>query len=226
MNWIDTGYLLFKNKYNENSVIAEIFTKNHGKCSGIIFGATSKKIKNYLQIGNKLHLEHTYKNQGRIGYFKVEIEKVQTPKYFDDQKKLLCIASAMNLVKLLTAESQENLKIFKLIDNFFLFLDDKNWLKNYIFWELELLKLIGYDLELKNIVNEEIIDDKVTYFVKSNTEKKIVPNFMIDLNDSELDNVILLKGLTLVGDYLEKSILKPNNIHYPSSRFDLLNNIK
>ena len=226
MNWIDTGYLLFKNKYNENSVIAEIFTKNHGKCSGIIFGATSKKIKNYLQIGNKLHLEHTYKNQGRIGYFKVEIEKVQTPKYFDDQKKLLCIASAMNLVKLLTAESQENLKIFKLIDNFFLFLDDKNWLKNYIFWELELLKLIGYDLELKNIVNEEIIDDKVTYFVKSNTEKKIVPNFMIDLNDSELDNVILLKGLTLVGDYLEKIILKPNNIHYPSSRFDLLNNIK
>ena len=54
MNWDDTGFLLSKNRYNENSLIAEIFTKNHGKVSGIIFGGTSKKIKNYLQIGNKI----------------------------------------------------------------------------------------------------------------------------------------------------------------------------
>ena len=61
MNWIDTGFLLSKNRYNENSIIAEIYTENHGKCSGIIFGATSQKIKNYLQLGNKLHINHTYK---------------------------------------------------------------------------------------------------------------------------------------------------------------------
>ena len=46
MNWIDSGFLLSKNSYNENSIIAEIYTENHGKCSGIIFGASSKKIKN------------------------------------------------------------------------------------------------------------------------------------------------------------------------------------
>ena len=43
MNWIDQGYLISKNTYNENSLIAEFFTKDHGKCSGIIFGGTSKK---------------------------------------------------------------------------------------------------------------------------------------------------------------------------------------
>ena len=43
-----------------NSIIAEIFTKNHGKTSGIIFGASSKKIKNFLQLGNKLHINYTY----------------------------------------------------------------------------------------------------------------------------------------------------------------------
>ena len=70
MNWNDSGYLLSKNKYNENSIIVEIFTKNHGKYSGIIFGASSKKIKSYLEIGNKLHINYTSKNHGRIGYFK------------------------------------------------------------------------------------------------------------------------------------------------------------
>ena len=84
MNWIDTGFLLSKNRYNENSIIAEIYTKNHGKCSGIIFGATSKKIKNYLQIGNKLHINYTYKIEGKIGYFKVEILEALTPLYFDN----------------------------------------------------------------------------------------------------------------------------------------------
>ena len=38
MNWQDKGYLLSKNKYNENSVISEFYTENHGKISGIIFG--------------------------------------------------------------------------------------------------------------------------------------------------------------------------------------------
>ena len=47
MNWNDVGFLISKNRYNENSIIAEVFTENHGKISGIIFGGTSKKIKNY-----------------------------------------------------------------------------------------------------------------------------------------------------------------------------------
>jgi len=57
MIWDDIGFLLNKNRYNENSLISEIYTKNFGKVSGIIFGGTSKKIKNYLQIGNKLYVK-------------------------------------------------------------------------------------------------------------------------------------------------------------------------
>ena len=226
MNWNDPGFLLSKNKYNENSIIAEIFTEHYGKCSGIIFGATSKKIKNYLQIGNMLHINHTYKNDGKIGYFKVEILKALSPLYFDNKKKLMCLSSAMNLIKLLTVESQENSKIFKLINDFFVILANKNWVKEYIFWELKLLKLVGYDLELNKIVNKEIINNKTTYYVQSSTEKKIVPNFLVDLDYDEFDNNNLLKGLNLVGDYLEKNILIPNNLNYPNQRLDFIKILK
>ena len=44
MNWSDEGFLINKTRYNENSLIAELFTKDKGKMSGIIFGGTSKKI--------------------------------------------------------------------------------------------------------------------------------------------------------------------------------------
>ena len=120
MNWIDEGFLIGKNRYSENSLIAELYTKDHGKTSGIIFGGTSKKIKNYLQIGNKLHINYNSKNDNRIGYFKIEILNAYSPLYFDHKQKLSCITSATNLIKILTADSQANNKVYFIIQNLFL----------------------------------------------------------------------------------------------------------
>ncbi|AAZ21858.1 DNA repair protein RecO [Candidatus Pelagibacter ubique] len=226
MNWDDSAYLVSKNRYSENSIIAEVFTENHGKISGIIFGGTSKKIKNYLQIGNKIYVNYNSKSVTRIGYFKIEILKALTPLYFDQNQKLSCITSAMHLIKLLTAEAQSNKEIFKLIDKFFEILNSENWIQKYIFWELELLKLLGYDLELKTMAEKEIVDSEVNYYVKSSTEKKSIPNFLIDENNMDVNLKNLLKGLKLVSDYLEKSILKPNNLNLPTSRTHFINLLK
>ena len=226
MNWIDEGFLISKNRYSENSLIAEIFTKDRGKISGIIFGGTSKKIKNYLQIGNRLHINYSSKSENRIGYFKVEILNAYSPLYFDHKQKLSCITSATNLVKILTADSQSNIKVYQLIENFFFILDSKDWLKKYIFWELDLLKILGYDLELKNIVEKDIVENKTIYYASSSNEKKYVPNFLIE-KELEVDDVkTLLTGLKLVGDYLDKTILKPNNLNYPNSRLLFINSLK
>ena len=226
MNWIDEGFLISKNRYNENSLITELYTKNKGKVSGIIFGGTSKKIKNYLQIGNRLHINYNSKNDNRIGYFKVEIIDAYSPLYFDHKQKLSCITSAINLVKILTADSQANIKVYKVINDLFLILKSDEWLKKYIFWELELLKILGYDLELENLVEKDMIDDKVIYYAKSSTEKKYVPNFLVEKDLESIDKKTLLNGLKLVGDYLDKTILKPNNINYPNSRLLFINSLK
>jgi DNA repair protein RecO (recombination protein O) len=180
MNWIDEGFLISKNRYSENSLIAEIFTKDRGKISGIIFGGTSKKIKNYLQIGNRLHINYSSKSENRIGYFKVEILNAYSPLYFDHKQKLSCITSATNLIKILTADSQSNIKVYQLIENLFFILDSKDWLRKYIFWELDLLKVLGYDLELESLVEKDTIENKTVYYASSSTEKKYVPNFLID----------------------------------------------
>ena len=226
MNWIDEGFLISKNRYSENSLIAEIYTKDRGKISGIIFGGTSKKIKNYLQIGNRLHVNYSSKSDNRIGYFKVEILNAYSPLYFDHKQKLSCITSATNLIKILTVDSQSNIKVYQIIENLFLILSDKDWLKKYIFWELDLLKVLGYDLELKNLVEKDIVDNKTIYFATSSTEKKYVPNFLIEKDIEVNDLKTLLNGLKLVGDYLDKTILKPNNINYPNSRLLFINSLK
>ena len=226
MNWIDQGFLVSKSRYSENSIIAELYTLDRGKVSGIIFGGTSKKIKNYLQVGNKLHVNYNSKNDNRMGYFKIEILNAYSPFYFDHKQKLSCITSAMNLIKILTAEAQANKKVYSLIEDLFSLLNEQNWLKKYIFWELELLKLLGYDLELENLVEKNLEDNKTVYFATSYTEKKYVPNFLIEKDLEVTDINILLSGLKLVGDYLDKTILKPNNLNYPNSRVIFLNSLK
>jgi len=226
MNWTDQSFLLSKNRYSENSIIAELYTENRGKVSGIIFGGTSKKIKNYLQIGNKLHVNYNSKNDNRMGYLKIEILNAYSPLYFDHKQKLSCITSAMNLVKILTAERQTNNNVFLLIENLYKLLSHKDWLKEYIFWELDLLKLLGYDLELENLVEKNLEDSKTVYFANSQNEKKYVPNFLIEKNLVVSDINILLSGLKLVGDFLDKTILKPNNINHPNSRIIFINSLK
>ncbi len=226
MIWDDVGFLLSKNRYNENSLIAEIYTKNHGKVSGIIFGGTSKKIKNYLQIGNNLYVNFNSKSENRIGYFKIEILQALSPYYFDDHGKLSCISSAMHLVKILTAELQKNETIYELIIDFYTLLKKDDWIKNYIYWELELFKILGYDLEFKNLVEKKIIQDQIEYVTKSTSEKKIIPKFLVDKEYNVIDKSMLLSGLKLVGDYLDKTILKPNNLSQPISRLQFINTLK
>ena len=183
-------------------------------------------MKNYLQIGNMFHINYNSKNENKLGYLNVEIIKILTPLFFEDRKKLSCILSSMSLIKLLTVENQSNIEIFNLIEDFYNFLENNNWINRLIFWELKLLKLIGYDLELKNIVKEELIDNNKFYFVIKNNEKKYIPNFLVEKDIEVTDLNQIFNGLNLISDYLDKSILKPNNISHPKSRIEFMNVIK
>ena len=66
MIWEDECYLLSKKKFRENANIINVFTSKKGKVSGIVYGGNSRKIRNYLQISNKIFISHTSKNQNRI----------------------------------------------------------------------------------------------------------------------------------------------------------------
>ena len=224
MNWQCRGYLLSKIKYNENSIISEFYTENHGKVSGIIFGGTSKKIKNYLFEGNKLHINYSSKSQTKIGSLKVEIDKFYTPYYLEDKKKLLCIIYAMNLIKLLTVENEKNIEIFQLIEEFFKILTNKNWLSQFIIWELKFYKLIGYDINFKEYVDEIINNNTVSYIMKNS--KKLIPNFLVEKKIDDINDKDNLLAFSIVGDYLDKTIIKSNNLNFPRTRTDFYNSLK
>ena len=224
MNWQDKGYLLSLNKYNENSSIAEFYTENNGKIVGVIFGSTSKKIKSYLLIGNKFHINSKLREDGRLGYLKVEIDEIKTPVYLENKKKLFCIIYCMNLIKILTVENENNVEIYNLLEKLFKIIELDNWLVEFLYLELNILKSIGYDINFKDYVVDKSINGQTKYIVDSS--QKIIPNFLIDKNISPENLNDIYSGFSIVGDFLDKTIIKPNNKNYPSSRNDFVNLLK
>ena len=221
MKFEDKGYLISKNKYNENSVIAEFFTENYGKVSGLIFGATSNKVKNFLLIGNKFNLQYSSKSNNKIGYFKIEIERIYTPFFLDNKIKLNCIIYSLNLIKILTVENQSNTKLYKQFEKLFNLFTFKDWIKQFIFWELEVIKLVGYDINFNDYINVSNITEDQSYVTTIDGSKEI-PSFLLRNESKILNSEELKNGLKIVGDFLNKSVLVPNNINYPLSRNEFI----
>lgn len=223
MNWQDEGFLLSKIKFRENANIVNIFTKIRGKISGIVYGGNSRKIRNFLQISNKLFVVHSSKSENRLGYFKMELVEAISPKYFNDKKKTTALLSLSSILNLLLPESQPYKNLYsllsKLLDNF----DKDNWLIHYIYWELSLLKELGFDpyLEQFNLDN----DDHSKYKqVEIDSMKYQVPNFLLAEKEiNTLENKEALMALSFTRSILTNKFFFPNNLSFPKSRLILEN---
>ena len=175
MYWKDEGYLLAKNNFNENSIIIETFTLEHGKYIGIVYGGSSRKQKRNFQIGNKILLNWKSKNENRTGYFNVELIKAISPLFFDDKKKTVCILAATSILRILLPERQINKKIYNSFENMISALQYDNWINLYINWELNLIKELGFGEDLK-INHKNDIKKALNFNRNLLMENFIVPN--------------------------------------------------
>ena len=191
MYWKDEGYLLSKHNLDENSIIIETFTLDHGKYTGIVYGGSSKKQKRNFQVGNKILLNWKSKNQNRSGYFNVELIKPISPFFFDDKKRSVCILSATSILKMLLPERQTNKKIYISFENMLKNLSSDNWIKLYINWELSLIKELGF--ETSNKINHNDDTKKALAFNRNLLmENFIIPNRLkFPLFRSVLENYFL-----------------------------------
>ena len=223
MNWQDECYLLSKKKFRENANIINVFSQSKGKVSGIVYGGNSRKIRNYLQLSNKLFIVHNSKNENKIGYFKTELIKPVSPLYFNDKKKTSALISLCSILNILLPESQPNKNIFDSFEQLLNSLNLENWIILYIFFELNLIKYLGYDPNLekfKNFKKEKSGIQKV----KIDTFLYDVPEYLIskDLPD-KLSNNLIKKSLYFTRNIILNRFFLPNNLNFPQSRILLEN---
>ena len=195
MNWEDECYLLSKRKFRENASILNVFSKKKGKISGIVYGGNSRKIRNYLQLSNKLFIVNNSKNENKLGYFKTELIKPISPLYFDDKKRTSALTSLCSILNILLPEAQPNKEIYQSYEDFIRSINLENWIILYIFFELSLLKNLGYDPDLIKFKtnNPDTLSFKKIKIDNFNYE---IPEFLINKSiPKNIDNFLIKKSL-------------------------------
>ncbi len=223
MNWEDECYLLSKRKFRENANIISVFTPNKGKVSGIVYGGNSRKIRNYLQISNKLFVLNNSKSDNKIGYFKTELIKAISPIYFNDKERTSAIISLCSLLNSLLPESQPYKSIYNSFDKFIDALKLENWIVLYILFEINLIKELGYDTNLSTFNKPT---DDIIGFKKIKIDGYIyeVPNFLIkQAIPKKISKFLIKKSLIFTKNVFLNKFFIPNNLLFPKSRIILEN---
>ncbi len=222
MIWEDECYLLSKNKFRENANIINVFSRSRGKVSGVVYGGNSRKIRNYLQLSNKLFIVNNSKNENKIGYFKTELIKPISPLYFNDKKRISALISLCSILNILLPESQPNKNLYNAYEKFINSIHLENWVYLYIFFELNLVKDLGYDPNLEkfksNIIDYEIKKIKIDTFTYE------VPEYLITGNlPMEISTELVIKSLHFTRNIIQNKFFIPNNLVFPKSRVLLEN---
>ena len=215
MYWKDESYLLSKTNFDENSIFIEAFTLNHGKCSGVVYGGSSKKLKKNFQIGNKILLNWKSKGENKVGYFNTELIKPISPLFFDDKKRSICVLAATSILKILLPEKQINKKIYHSFERLIEQFNHDDWIQLYIFWELSLIKELGFGI---NFIDRNYPENHISNTIEINDRYFKIPKLLLEQNSKNFSNVVIKEALTFNKSLLMENFILPHRLRLPLSR--------
>jgi DNA repair protein RecO (recombination protein O) len=219
----DQGIIISKRNYGERSLIIKIFSNHHGIFNGFVTYAKSAKNLTIIQPGNLVSFEWRSRIEENLGQFcHLDLIKSFSSKIIFDIEKLTCFNSLISIIDSSFLEREEQANLF---DSLNIFLEDlasehiikKKYLANYIKLELEILKILGYELDLSCCVvtnqttNLTFVSPKsaraVSFEAGQNYQNKLLklPSFLLGQN-IESDQNQLLEGFKLSGYFLQKHI--------------------
>ena len=231
MRWESNGLILNFFKYNEKSYILEIFTEEHGKHKGIIRGLHSKNKRSIIEPGNEVFATWSGRLETHLGNYNVEPIKLWSSHVLQFKDKLSAISSICSLISLTMAERQPNPIIYfsskKLIE--IVASKREDWIREYVFWEMQLLSEIGYGLDLERCAVTSKSSDLV--YVSPSSGRAVtnegagdfrnkllpLPKFMTDFK-ANYDNDDIYNALNLTEFFFKKRFFLPNNLNFPQSR--------
>ena len=223
MIWEDECYLLSKKKFRENANIINIFSQKKGKLDGIVYGGTSRKVRNYLQISNKLYVSHNSKSENRLGYFKTELIKPISPLYFNDKKRTSALISICSILNILLPDSQPNKNIYDTFENLINSINLESWIFLYIYFEINLIKELGYDTNLSEHFSNDNNNNKILK-IKIDGYIYEIPNYLVNkIIPENFENILIRKSLYFTRMVMQNKFFIPNNIPFPRSRIILEN---
>ncbi len=221
------GIIISLRKYSESALVVKVLSHNHGLYSGFIRGGTSSvKNRAIYQNFNLIDFEWSSRIEDNLGFFKIELKKSYLGEIISSPIKLSAVGAISAIIEHNILEREPHPELFEGLSDLLkdLKLDDKIFLAEYIKFEIELLKNLGYGIDLSSCAatgteeNLHFVSPKSARAVCFEAGEKyqdklfLLPKFLLENGETKIEKEDLLNGLKLSGFFIEKYLAKRPNV--------------
>ena len=234
MQFSGTGYIIKIRNHGERSAIVTVVCPEHGKITGYVAGAQSKRTIGVYQLGNMISFNAYARVAENMWNFKgVELLRSHMADFLTDNHKIEALSSLCRLLDICVAENDDLGSFYRIVDDFFKHIQSPNWLAYYSFFEFYLLDFLGIGIDVSKCAvtgkydNLRYISPKTGRAVCAEVgdpyKDKLYayPQYVMEHNDrpqkAEIANV-----LNMTGNFLNKNFLTQHNLQLPEKRANLL----
>jgi len=238
MEWTDEGVVLSVRAHGETAAVVDLFTRAHGRHSGLVHGGRSRRLRPVLQIGN--HVDATWKARlaDNLGHYNVELRRGFAAPLMDDPAALAAVTSMAALARLL-AERDPHPNLFEITLFVLGYLGDAPvWPALVVRWEMALLDELGFGLDLATCAATGAAADLVYVSPRSGRAVSAeagepykdrllsLPAFLRGGAAGAVAKEDIAAGFALTGHFLEARVLLPHGLEMPETRGRLVSYLR
>jgi DNA repair protein RecO (recombination protein O) len=238
MQWSDSSLVISTRKYGENAAIIGLLSEHHGLCYGLVRGNNSAKSRGIYQQGNLIFATWKARLAEHLGSITGELLESSALIMLGDKGRLSALASICSLIPHCLPENEPAPLLFSSLYHVIAVLKtDQHWYSDYLKFELTLLNLLGFGLDLSECAatgsteNLCYISPKTGRAVSAEAGAPykdklfLLPDFLKNAIFTDKIGVIsaaeLKQGLRVTGYFLDKWNFHPRNINFPMARIQL-----
>lgn len=252
MDWSDDGIVLSARKYGENAVIVTLLTQANGRHAGLVRGGTGRRARGIYQPGNRVRATWRARLADHLGSYTCELTDSWAADILDDSLRLMALSAACALAEATLAEREPHPVLYEGLTYLLSSLasrpdrlEEKGhgnggggvaapWPARYVRWELELLRELGFGLDLASCAVTGTTDELV--FVSPRSGRAVsreagapyrdrllpFPAFLAATGAADEDGLVsrddINDGLALIGHFLDRNVFATHNRAMPAAR--------
>ncbi len=227
--WRDLGYVLSARPHGEGGAVVALLTENNGRHSGYVHGAQSTKKRALLEPGTLVSIDWKSRSEGQLGTLNLEQESGLPHGILEDSLRLAALLSACALCDSALPDREGHPGLFHGFQTMMEMMDQDIWAAAYIFWEIALLKELGFGLDLTRCAGGG--DSRTLAYVSPKSGRAVsyaageaykdrllhLPSFLKP-NGGPLDAEEIHKGLQMTGHFLEHWVYAHHTKGVPDPR--------
>lgn len=237
MNWNDDGIVLSARKHGEGAAIVSLLTVEHGRHGGLVRGGSGRRARGIYEPGNQVSASWRARLEEHLGTYTCELTKAHAALILNDHLRLAGLSAACAVTEVALPEREPHPALYESLRDLIVEMDREDWLANYVVWELDLLRELGFGLDLASCASTGQSNELVYVSPKSGQAVSMeagepyknkllrLPGFLMGASES-ITKEDVEQGLELTGYFLGHHVFIQGRNGEPPARTRLVDRVK